>query len=98
MPDPQLRAADADREAVAHRLGEHMSAGRLSLAEYEERVARAYAAKTYGELAELTRDLPTGRTTKPPASEAARPQPVAAGACGPWGGGRVGGWTGSTWH
>src|SRR5215212_4311408 len=59
MPDPHLRAADADRAAVAAVLGEHMAAGRLTLVEYEERVTRAYAAKTYGELAELTTDLPT---------------------------------------
>jgi hypothetical protein len=69
MPEPHLRAADADRAAVAATLGEHMAAGRLTLAEYDERVARAYAAKTYGELDELTLDLPhssaRGRTTRP---------------------------------
>src|SRR3954467_10915436 len=105
MPDPQLRAADSDRDAVAHRLGEHMSAGRLTVAEYEDRVARAYAARTYGELAELTRDLPSGRTTAPHA--AARPGPAAAGPCGSWngswggasGGGPWGGaWASSHWR
>src|SRR5438128_3634993 len=85
MPDPQLRAADADRDAVARRLGEHMSAGRLTVAEYEDRVARAYAAKTYGELTELTRDLPTGRTAAPHAAAEARPRPAATGGCGSWG-------------
>jgi hypothetical protein len=91
MPDPQMRAADSDRDAVAHRLGEHMSVGRLSIAEYEDRVARAYAAKTYGELAELTRDLPAGRTPDRPA-----PQPVGSGSCAPapWGGS----WRGSSSH
>ncbi len=58
MPEPHLRAADADRAAVATVLGEHMAAGRLTVAEYEERLTRAYAAKTYGELDELTTDLP----------------------------------------
>ncbi len=58
MPEPHLRAADADRSAVATVLGEHMAAGRLTVVEYEERLTRAYAAKTYGELAELTADLP----------------------------------------
>lgn len=58
MPEPHLRAADADRAAVAATLGEHMAAGRLTVAEYEDRLARAYAARTYGELAELTTDLP----------------------------------------
>jgi hypothetical protein len=89
MPDPQMRAADTDRDAVAHRLGEHMTAGRLTVAEYEDRVARAYAAKTYGELAELTHDLPSGRPAARPA-----PQPAAAGACGPWTGPR----TSSSWR
>jgi hypothetical protein len=67
MPEPHLRAADADRSAVATVLGEHMAAGRLTVAEYEERLARAYAAKTYGELAELTADLPTGGAAPAPA-------------------------------
>jgi Domain of unknown function (DUF1707) len=58
MPEPHLRAADADRAAVATLLGEHMSAGRLTLDEYDQRLARAYAAKTYGELDQLTADLP----------------------------------------
>ena len=90
MPDPQMRAADADRDAVAHRLGEHMTAGRLTVAEYEDRVARAYAAKTYGELSELTSDLPSSRPSTP------SPRPAAAGACGPaaWGGP----WTAGPWR
>jgi hypothetical protein len=58
MPEPHLRAGDADRAAVAARLGEHMTAGRLTVAEYEERLVAAYAATTYGELARLTADLP----------------------------------------
>ena len=58
MPEPHLRAADADRAAVAGVLGEHMSAGRLTLDEYDERLTRAYAARTFGELDELIADLP----------------------------------------
>jgi hypothetical protein len=58
MPEPHLRASDADRAVVAEVLGTHMSAGRLTVAEYDERLARTYAARTYGELAELTTDLP----------------------------------------
>ena len=68
MPDPHLRAADADRAAVATALGEHMSAGRLTLEEYDERLARAYVAKTYGELAELTADLPKASRSRTPAT------------------------------
>jgi hypothetical protein len=58
MPDRHLRAADADRAAVAEVLGTHMAAGRLTLDEYDERLTRAYAARTFGELEELTADLP----------------------------------------
>lgn len=73
MPEPHLRAADADRAAVATVLGEHMAAGRLTVAEYEERLASAYAAKTYGELDALTTDLPGAL---PAARPAAAPQPA----------------------
>jgi hypothetical protein len=76
MPEPHLRAADTDREAVAAALGTHMAAGRLTLAEYDERLAQAYAARTYGELAELTADLPA------PTPAAPRPAESAAGAAG----------------
>lgn len=58
MPQPHLRAADADRAAVAAVLGEHMSAGRLTVDEFDERLTRAYAARTFGELDELVADLP----------------------------------------
>jgi hypothetical protein len=58
MLEPHLRAGDTDRAAVATVLGRHMADGRLTVAEYDERVARAYAARTYGDLAELTADLP----------------------------------------
>ena len=33
-----------------------MSAGRLTVAEYDERLAQAYASRTYGGRAELTAD------------------------------------------
>ena len=68
MPEPHLRAGDTDRAAVATVLGRHMADGRLTVAEYDERVARAYAARTYGELDELTADLPSvdsGRSVAP---------------------------------
>jgi hypothetical protein len=87
MPESHLRAADADRVAVATALGEHMSAGRLTLAEYDERVAHAYAARTFGELTELTADLPA-LGTQPVAAPAPAYRPEPPSACGPVGGGR----------
>lgn len=77
MPEPHLRAGDTDREAVAAVLGTHMAAGRLTLAEYDERVAQAYAATTFGELARLTADLPAPAATAPGPAPAA-PQPAPA--------------------
>lgn len=56
--DPEMRAGDADRERLVEQLREHHAAGRLTLDEFEERMGQAYAAKTYGELRTLTRDLP----------------------------------------
>jgi Domain of unknown function (DUF1707) len=86
MPEPHLRAADADRAAVAEALGAHMSAGRLSLEEYDERLARAYSAKTYGELAELTADLPAPKHGTPARTESAAPaQQCAVPQQGQWG-------------
>ena len=56
--NPNLRASDADRDATADRLREHHTDGRLDQDEFQERLERCFAAKTAGELAELTRDLP----------------------------------------
>jgi hypothetical protein len=56
--DPDMRAGDADRERLVEQLREHHAAGRLTLEEFDERMTKAYAAKTYGELRTLTRDLP----------------------------------------
>jgi hypothetical protein len=82
MPEPHLRASDTDRTAVATVLGRHMADGRLTVAEYDERVARAYAAQTYGDLTELTADLPgvtRDRSTEPVRQEHTGP----VHACGP---------------
>lgn len=56
--NPNLRAADADRERVAERLRTSHTEGRLDLAEFQQRVERCYEAKTVGELEQLVTDLP----------------------------------------
>jgi hypothetical protein len=56
--DDPIRASDADREAVVATLREAYMAGRLNLDEFDERMTSAYAAKTWGDLRELTADLP----------------------------------------
>ncbi len=57
-PDPNLRAADADREQTAERLRRGHAEGRLDMAEFQERLEQCYAAKTIGQLRQLARDLP----------------------------------------
>src|SRR5262249_44505194 len=56
--DPNIRAADADRERIAEQLRRCHAEGRLDMAEFQERIERCYAAKTHGQLGELVRDLP----------------------------------------
>ncbi|MHC9296618.1 DUF1707 SHOCT-like domain-containing protein [Mycobacterium sp. LTG2003] len=53
-----LRAADTDRIQVAQLLTDAAAAGRLPMAEYEDRLAKAYSAETYGDLARISADLP----------------------------------------
>src|SRR6202034_2069290 len=55
---PQMKASDADRDAVLAVLSEHFQAGRLTSDELEERTGSALTARTHGELAALTSDLP----------------------------------------
>jgi hypothetical protein len=57
-PTDAARAADADREAVAERLRIAAGEGRIDLAELDDRLERAYAARTYGQLQVLVADLP----------------------------------------
>ena len=58
--DPSMRAATADRERAVDVLKAGFAEGRLTQDEYNDRMGRAYAARTYGELAALTADLPAG--------------------------------------
>jgi hypothetical protein len=71
-PREVMRAADGDRERVADQLRAAHAEGRIDLAEFDERVQQAWAARTYGELEKLTADLP-GAAARPP-RPAARPQ------------------------
>jgi Domain of unknown function (DUF1707) len=84
--DQHLRVSDAERNAVVERLSEHYSAGRLDQAEFDERVSKAMAAKTRGDLDGLFDDLPDpepagasgmGRPTSPAAPYQMRRRPSA---------------------
>ena len=53
-----MRIGDAERDAAAADLGEHFTAGRLTLEELHERLEAVFAAKTFGQLARIMSDLP----------------------------------------
>ncbi|MFC5921965.1 DUF1707 SHOCT-like domain-containing protein [Micromonospora vulcania] len=100
-----MRAADADREAVADRLRAALGEGRLDLHEYDERLQRAYAARTYAELDVLLADLPPvtptqGSALAPAAASApapASPTGDPGGQPGPAGGGVTARWLAEVW-
>jgi hypothetical protein len=58
MTEPDLRASDAEREAVVGQLNTAVGEGRLTLDEFSQRLESTYAATTPGELEPLTADLP----------------------------------------
>jgi hypothetical protein len=68
-----MRAADTDRIQVAQLLTDAAAQGRLPMTEYEDRLAKAYAAQTYGDLARLSADLPGTATAH--GAGPARPAP-----------------------
>ncbi len=73
MGREEMRAADADRQQVADRLRTALEEGRLDLHEYDERLQRVYAAKTYGDLDGLLADLPGSQTLQPAVPGAVQP-------------------------
>lgn len=71
--DPGLRIGDAERGRVVDQLADHHAAGRLTLGEFEDRMASAWAARTGADLDVLVRDLPAQpRPSGPPPAAAAR--------------------------
>ncbi len=69
--EDHLRAGDADRDSAVVELRSHHEAGRLGNHEFEQRVAAAYAAVTWGQLSALFDDLPS--TAPPPRAAALVP-------------------------
>ncbi|MGI5325505.1 DUF1707 SHOCT-like domain-containing protein [Actinomadura nitritigenes] len=58
------RIGDAERDVVVSVLHGHFAAGRLDPAELEERLTRALASKTLGDLRRLVMDLPNGEVER----------------------------------
>jgi len=66
VPEPyDIRASDAEREAVAAALQTHATAGRLDPDELEQRLERVYAAQLRADLVPLVADLPSVAPARP---------------------------------
>ena len=65
VPADDLRASDAERDAVVADLRTHATEGRLTVEELEERIDRVHAARTRAELAGQLADLPRARRPRP---------------------------------
>ena len=64
--NPSWLAGSADRERTVGVLRAGFTEGRLTQDELDDRVGRAYAARTYADLWALTADLPVGPLPYPP--------------------------------
>lgn len=60
-----MRVSDAERHEIADALSTHFADGRLDQEEFDERMGRAMASRTRGDLAGLLRDLPPPPGTSP---------------------------------
>jgi Domain of unknown function (DUF1707) len=58
VPNAKMLMADADRERVVARLHAAVAEGRITLTEFEERMAAVLAARTFGEVTPYVADLP----------------------------------------
>ena len=72
--DAATRAADTDRIQVAQLLTDAAAQGRLQMSDYEDRLTKAYAAKTYDELDRLRSDL-LGSSVSPRHAGSPKPAP-----------------------
>ncbi len=58
IPASQIRCSDAERHEMVDKLSKHFADGRLDQIEFDDRMGRAMAAKSRGDLAGLLDDLP----------------------------------------
>jgi hypothetical protein len=79
---PSLRIGDRERDAVAAELREHFAHGRLSQAEFNQRLDAVFRAKTQDDLKRITSDLPHVQPSGPPLPSA---RPSFASTAGPIG-------------
>jgi hypothetical protein len=76
VPQDARRVSDADRGMVAGQLKKAHAEGRLDLDEFDERTRRVWEARTFGELAAVTSDLPDVRQPVPWARSELVPEPT----------------------
>jgi hypothetical protein len=67
---PDIRIGTAEREQAMQRLSDHFAAGRLSVAEFDERSGVVAGAVTRGDLAQVFTDLPEPVVATPAAAAA----------------------------
>ncbi|WP_199434008.1 DUF1707 SHOCT-like domain-containing protein [Qaidamihabitans albus] len=79
---PEYRLSDAERQEALDALSEHVRTGRLDIVDFDERSARASAAKVRSDLEPVFTDLPEPRPsvlrtfrTLPPQVPPAEPAP-----------------------
>jgi hypothetical protein len=73
---PEIRVGDRERREVDAVLQHAYADGVLTMAKYEERSGQCWAARTRGELASLTADLPAPAPAPDPDPPAAAPAPL----------------------
>jgi hypothetical protein len=76
VPPEARRVSDADRGLVAGQLKKAHAEGRLDLDEFDERTRQVWQARTFGELASVTADLPDVRQPVPWSRSELAPEPV----------------------
>jgi hypothetical protein len=82
--DDPIRASDADRDVVVDALREAYTEGRLTQDEFDERMSAAYVSRTWGQLRELTVDLPVQPVLGADVPGRPLPVPAAPPASPPW--------------
>jgi hypothetical protein len=78
LPPEQFRASDVERKVVEQRLQRAHADGQLNLEELDTRLVAVWQAKTRGDLAVLTMDLPLVQAQQPvmPVAPQLPPPPV----------------------
>lgn len=67
----RVRVSDAERQTIVDLLREQTTAGRLTLAEFEERLDEVYRARTAADLSLVLRELPVEPDPPTPAPDTA---------------------------